>query len=117
MTPKQFQKFLDRDGGCIHCGLTTEAIPHHRINRGMGGSKKRDNPANIIVLCSRLNGDLESDPNVARRGRMYGWKLESWEDPTEVPIYDPRLGMWIQLDDNYGAKVTSEPPRHKMPKP
>jgi hypothetical protein len=109
MTPKQFQKFLDRDGGCLHCGRFPEAVPHHRANRGMGGSKQRDVPSNIIVLCSIVNGQLESDPIAARRAKIWGWKLESWQDPREVPVYDPRSGFWFKLDDNHGSTV-SDPP-------
>ena len=42
MNKKRFQKYLDRDGGCVHCGDVETAVPHHRLNRGMGGSKERD---------------------------------------------------------------------------
>jgi hypothetical protein len=49
MTKKEFQKYLDRDGGCVHCGDTETAVPNHRANRGMGGSRERDVPSNVIV--------------------------------------------------------------------
>ena len=102
MTPKQFRKFLDRDSGCLHCGDVETAIPHHRSNRGMGGSKRRDNPANIIVLCSLVNGLLESSPIWAHRGRLHGWKLASWEDPLMVPVFDVQTQAWYLLDDEWG---------------
>lgn len=95
MTPKQFRKFLDRDGGCWHCGDAETAIPHHRANRGMGGSKARDEASNVIVMCSRINGLMESDPIVAQMAREWGWKLESWQIPAEVPVYNSFTGKWF----------------------
>jgi hypothetical protein len=69
---KQFARYLERDQGCVHCGTYVAAVPHHRQNRGMGGSKKRDNPANILVLCAEVNGLLESDATWAVRARHMG---------------------------------------------
>jgi len=103
MTPKQFQKFIDRDKSCWHCGATDGLIPHHRINRGMGGSKARHTPSNIIVMCAEINLLMESDPQVARKARRNGWKLESWRDTTAAPVY--RNGAWFRLDDRFGVTV------------
>lgn len=94
MTPKQFQKFLDRDGSCWHCGTTEGLAPHHRVNRGMGGSKARDEASNVIVMCFKMNGLMESDPIVAQMAREWGWKLESWQKPAEVPVYNAYAGKW-----------------------
>jgi len=101
MTPKQFQKYLDRDGGCIHCGETESVAPHHRLNRGMGGSKVRDVPSNIIVLCSAMNNLLESNADIAETGRENGWKLRSGQDPKTTPIWLPLQGLWALLGDGY----------------
>jgi len=95
VTPKQFKKFLDRDGGCWHCGDFTTAIPHHRLNRGMGGSKARDEPSNVIVMCSMMNGLMESDPIMALMAREFGWKLESWQNPAEVPVFNATQNEWF----------------------
>lgn len=103
MRPKQFAKYLERDLGCVHCGDTEAVAPHHRINRGMGGSASLDTPSNIIVLCSVINGLLESDPRWAELGREYGWKLQRWQSPASEPVYYLRLDAWFQLDDDYGA--------------
>lgn len=101
MTPKQFQRYLERDNGCVHCGRTETVAPHHRLNRGMGGSKERDVPSNIIVLCSTMNNLLESDAVIAETARDYGWKLRPGQSPEETPIWLPRLGFWALLTNDY----------------
>lgn len=102
MTPKQFARFLDRDQYCLHCGETEALAPNHRVNRGMGGSKKRDHPANIVVLCSVFNGLIESNVEAANLASMNGWKLNSWDDPLFVPVWDRMSGVWWRLDDQFG---------------
>lgn len=106
MTPKEFQKYLDRDGGCLHCGEREAVAPHHRANRGMGGSKVRDVPSNIMVLCSYMNGLIESSAIMAGHARMAGWKLFQGEQPSQTPVYDAMTGTWWLLDDNYGRQPT-----------
>ena len=102
MNKKRFQKFLDRDRSCFHCGDTGETlVPQHRSNRGMGGGGD-DLPSNIIVLCSWANFALESDPEFALLGRDYGWKLSKWEDPTKEAVFDLFRGVWVFLDNDFG---------------
>lgn len=102
MRPAEFNKFLARDGRCYHCGTTGDTlIPQHRINRGSGGSKTRDVPSNIIVMCSEANGRMESEAAFARMARSYGWKLSSWQDPLECQVFDVVSGQWFLLDDDY----------------
>jgi hypothetical protein len=108
MTPKQFQRFLDRDKRCLHCGADTGLIPQHRINRGMGGSKLRNRPSNIIVLCAIYNGVIESDAREAERAKRAGWKLESWQDPLEVPVLDWSAGIIYRLDDDFGRAIADK---------
>jgi hypothetical protein len=106
MNKKQFQKFLNRDKHCYHCGSAGEdLIPQHRANRGMGGSKLRERPSNVVAFCSLTNGLIESDAQMAQDARWFGWKLETWEDPLETPIYDRSTGYWYLLDDSYGRKI------------
>jgi len=105
MTPKQFAKFLERDGGCLHCGESEAVSPNHRANRGMGGSKVRDVPSNIIVLCSQLNGLIESNAFWADTAKDFGWKLETWQDPLTNPVFDTQKNQWFMLDDNFDRKV------------
>lgn len=103
MTPKQFRKYLDRDKACVHCGVDDDTlVPQHRIGRGMGGSKRLDTPSNIIVVCSRYNGLMESDPVTAAEARAKGHKLKSWEDSTLLPVWDVNTGLWWVLDDKFG---------------
>jgi hypothetical protein len=106
MNAKQFRRYLDRDGGCVHCGETEAVAPHHRANRGAGGSRSRDVPSNIVVLCSYMNGLIESNASAAEAARGKGWKLSSWESPAEVPLWNAIFGEWQLLDDNYGTTNT-----------
>jgi len=105
MDQKKFQKFKDRDfGRCVHCGLDDDTlVPQHRKNRGFGGSKERDVPSNILTFCSAFNGLIESSAEAARSARMNGWKLDSWDDPLEVPFYSE--GQWWVLTDDFGRFV------------
>jgi len=107
MRPKQFQLYLKRDGGCVHCGEQEAVAPHHRANRGAGGSKKLDRPSNIVVLCSVMNGLIESDSTLAEMARGYGWKISKWEEPSEVPVYYPAARAWFLLDDDFGVEQTT----------
>jgi hypothetical protein len=63
----------------------------------MGGSKARDEASNVIVMCSRVNGLMESDPIVAEMAREFGWKLESWQIPANVPVYNAVSNKWFDV--------------------
>lgn len=114
MNAKQFQRYLVRDQGCVHCGETESVAPHHRANRGMGGSKARDVPSNVIVMCSMMNTAMESNAKTAEMARDYGWKLRSFEDPAEVPVFYQTLGVWVLLDDQYNLNLREEADRGKF---
>ena len=102
MNRKQFQKFLDRDKYCYHCGSSgSDLVPQHRSNRGMGGGGS-DLPSNIIVLCHWANTALESDAAFAAVGRFNGWKIGRWGDSLTEPVFDRYRGVWVFLDDNFG---------------
>lgn len=90
VSPKIRKQVFDRDMWCcVACGTSYELTIQHRINRQAGGSKHRDNLANLIVLCWFHNSKLESDPEFARIGRKNGWKLKSYEDPKLIPVKYP----------------------------
>ena len=102
MNRKQFQRFLDRDVRCWHCGSDADdLIPHHRANRGHGGFKAGDRPSNCLVFCSIANGLLESDPVLAETARRFGWKLSRYDDPLQVPVFDVQVGEWFILTDDF----------------
>ena len=105
MNAKQFAKLVDRDSHCLHCGEVEAISPNHRINRQMGGSKKRDGTANLVILCSQFNGLIESNAQAAAMAKRYGWKLESWQDPLEIPVTDLCSGVAYLLDNDYGRTV------------
>lgn len=102
MKSKDWQKLLDRDGGCVHCGEFVAVAPNHRINRGMGGSKLLDFPENLVVLCSSLNGLIESDSRWAAVALEFGWKLRSWDDARSAKFFNAILGEWVLPDGNWG---------------
>lgn len=105
MNNKQFGKYVTRDGGCVHCGETETIAPHHRANRGMGGSKARDVPSNVIVICSVMNTAMESDAKIASLARDYGWKLRSHEEPLTTPVFYQTSGLWVLLNNQFGWEV------------
>lgn len=112
MNQKTFRKYLDRDDGCIHCGETEAVSPHHRRNRGMGGSKARDVPSNIVVVCSWLNSAMESDARIAAEARRLGWKLGPGDDPKTAPVYHYSQS-WRLLDDDYSFNHLPDEGRHQ----
>lgn len=97
----------------MHCGDVETAVPHHRLNRGMGGSKVRDVPSNIIALCSFLNGRLEDAKGEEREVyRRYGWRLVTGQDPSNTPVYYVTRGEWFMLNDDYGITEGIEYANH-----
>lgn len=112
LTQREWRALLARDGYCLHCGETERVAPHHRRNRGMGGSTdgSTNSSANLMVLCSLANGLLESDPATAASARLNGWKLAGWES-TDRPVYDRVAGTWWLLDDEFGRAPLDT--RHK----
>lgn len=105
MTVKQFQPYLDRDGGhCYRCGTTEGLVPQHRVNRGMGGRPGLNVPSNIITFCGQCNGLIESNAEAARNARQHGWKMLADEAPYLLvrPVYDREAQTWFFLNDQYG---------------
>ena len=68
----------------------------------MGGSKLLDRPSNLMVLCSEVNGLIESNHFYRDLALMYGWKLERWQVPENEPVFDSRLWKWFLLDNEFG---------------
>jgi hypothetical protein len=71
----------------------------------MGGSKLRDGSENLVVLCSELNGLIESNAVAAQLARKHGWKLESWQNPIDIPVTDLVSGKTYLLNQTFGRTV------------
>lgn len=71
----------------------------------MGGAKSMDRPSNIIVICARLNFELESSKAQAAQGRLYGWKISKSSNPALEPVYDPLEGVWWALGDDFSRTI------------
>lgn len=109
MTPKEFKRLVARDSYCLHCGEEEAIAPNHRANRGMGGKNARaERPSNLVVICSWLNGQIESSAFFRDLALEHGWKIESWQDPATVPVFDACRGEWYLLNDDYGRKVVEQ---------
>jgi hypothetical protein len=105
---KSIKLVFKRDKVCWHCGLDDDTlILHHRKNRGMGGSPSRDTLANVILVCSRYNQQMEDSGLWAARAREHGHKLASWQKPDSVPVFSVPDQEWFLLDDK-GGRVNVE---------
>lgn len=108
MKPREFLLLVARDGWCLECGEQEAISPNHRANRGMGGSKLRDRPSNLVILCSEFNSAIESNHKARDLALARGWKLNSWDNPLLIPVYDTYVGASYLLDDNYGRTMIGE---------
>lgn len=108
MKAAEVRKLRERDSWCWHCGTTEGLVPHHRANRGFGGSKVLDNLQNVVLVCSRFNGEMESDAAVASWARDLGLKLSKFDSPA-APVFDNYAKVWYLLDTK-GNKHETEAP-------
>ena len=114
MTPREFEKILKRDGSrCIHCGSTEGLVPHHRMNRGMGGSKALETPSNVLTMCSLFNSAMESEGSAQAWAIRNGWKLVRvnpnlvGEVLRHAAVWDYNTGKWFALKDDYTREEVS----------
>lgn len=110
MKNSDLKKLRQRDTWCWHCGAESDLVPHHRANRGFGGSKVLDTLQNVILLCSAYNGAMESDAAIANQARDLGHKLSKFASPT-APVFDNWGKRWYFLDEK-GNKHETEPPSY-----
>lgn len=97
-----------RDGSCVpHRGreflCSGELVLHHRRNRGMGGSRLVNTVSNALLVCSRWNMEAEGVAGVAHEARVHGWKLASFQNPAQCPVFYPGEGLFL-LDDAGGRE-------------
>jgi hypothetical protein len=77
----------------------------------MGGAGKvLDTLQNVIMVCSRYNGEMESDAAVANQARDLGHKLSKFSSPS-APLFDNYQKKWFYLDQK-GNKNEGEPPSY-----
>jgi hypothetical protein len=99
-------KLKKRDLHCWHCGEVNDLVIHHRVNRGMGGSKKLDTLQNLMRVCPEVNFLMESDSEVAEQAREFGWKLSRFNKEPQ-PVFDKTSGFWFTLTEG-GDKIAAE---------
>lgn len=105
---KMAVQLRERDPYCLHCGADIGLQVHHRRNRGMGSSKLLDRYENLLRVCALLNYAMESDAEVAREAKKFGWKLGQWDDFAH-PVFDKVQQKWFYL--------TKEGTKHETGKP
>lgn len=67
---------------CLHLACDV----HHRVTKGMGGTKNEYiafGLANLVSLCRECHTWVHANPAEAYR---QGFLVHSWEDPAEIPI-------------------------------
>lgn len=95
------KRIYQRDKGvCWHCGTDENITIHHRINRGMGGSKMLDMPSNLVLMCTEFNFLMEADLNAFKLAKEKGWKVSrhSRASTTEIQNHEGRVFL---LDDMF----------------
>jgi 5-methylcytosine-specific restriction enzyme A len=101
------QFVFTRDGGrCVRCGRTGEQV-HHRIPRGMGGSRSSavvTGPANLVLTCARCHSWIESNRILSLES---GWLVLRRGDPAQVPVRG-HDGWWLLAAD--GSKRSVDMP-------
>jgi len=101
---KVLKQVRARDPHCYHCGATEDLVPHHRKNRGMGGSKLLDTADNLMMVCGLYNGAMESDHHWQTVARQWGHKIAVWET-LERPVFDVAGGWWFLLPDGNRVRM------------
>lgn len=97
------QRRCFRCGVYLHYGMGWHSI-HHRIPRGMGGSKseKINGAANLLLLCGSgttgCHGEIEQDRTISLTN---GWLLNRHYDPEKVDVLRWRK-EWVRLTNEGG---------------
>ena len=88
VTRKLLRALNQRDGHrSAWTGRDTETlVPHHRVNRGIGGCPSLDRIENLVWLESGINELIESDLEWAQEARRRGVKLGRWQFPESVAV-------------------------------
>jgi len=93
-----------RDLGCVIHGAGGDCVGdllhHHRKGRGAGGVKSRNRVANGLLVCARWNTLVEAMPDLAAHARKNGWKLRTDHEIDTLPVWIPKLGRFVYLNDD-----------------
>jgi hypothetical protein len=96
-----------RDGlACAHCGAEDELSVQHRVNKGMGGSKRLERLSNGLILDVRYNVWIEQDAEEGATATRMGWKVSKWDrrDLTTIPYWHWPTAQWWLADDEGGRR-------------
>lgn len=115
ITARTRETVLERDQhSCVSCGINISAAAigysvHHRIPRGMGGTRNPEvnMPANLLVLCGSgttgCHGWVESHRVLARE---WGYLVHRHQAPEHVAVMTPT--GWVMFD-HQGGRTPVEP--------
>lgn len=88
------------NGRCERCAapIVTTGEVHHRIPRGMGGSRdpRINRASNLVAICRTCHSWVERYRNAARE---QGWLVLRAADPGDVPIESRLHGRVLLADD------------------
>ncbi|MBF6374499.1 HNH endonuclease [Nocardia farcinica] len=106
-TPAVLMLVKSRAGGrCERCAapIPTTAEVHHRIPRGMGGTRdpRVNRPSALVVLCPQCHRRIES---YREKARLDGWLVRRTSNPTEVAIESRLHGRVLLADDGSVVSV------------
>ena len=83
-------------GACVACGSRQWLTMQHRARVGMGGSSLAVGFPDLVAACVTCNEHFEAGGQTA--ALVYGWKVRSWADPCDVPVFYRRFDVWALLD-------------------
>lgn len=116
-TTKQRQTLFERAGGhCEVCGCRLREQgwnAHHRMNRGMGGTRRQVTCADGLVVCGSgttgCHGHITENPRWAE-DRGYVIRRNSIADPLNEPVFV--RGEWVMFnaDGSVGPAPALEVP-------
>lgn len=86
------------------CDLET-LVPHHRVNRGMGGRASLNRLSNLVWLCAVVNGLIESSAEWAVGARVRGIKLSGHAEPSRERVRHAVHGWCLLTDDGAVVEV------------
>lgn len=88
------------NGRCERCAawIATDAEVHHRIPRGMGGSRdpRINLPSNLLVLCPACHRSAESNRQESYEN---GWLVHRTAEPNATPV-ESKLHGYVLLGDD-----------------